>query len=201
MKRYRIASMLSVLLLLLAAACQCQPGELARPELKSCSGVDRLGLATSQADDPPIPIPDSPGCSVQLLSLSDKARYAPGVDINVTAILKVHDNCVWRVATSRYPLVLFYPITITHEAGYDAPLTRRGSEELENAWETLRDYPLGLGATPLGPDHDCLSVRFPLSEWYDLSASGTYTVTLVWHNLSGEPAEIPSNPMTFTRLP
>lgn len=202
LKRFRIASALSVLLLvlILATACQCQTGGSARSEMKSCNEIDRLGLATLQAGAP-ISIPDLPGCSVRLLSLSDKTCYDPGVDIDITAILKVRDNCVWSVVTSRYPLVLFYPITITNESGHDAPLTRRGSAELEDAWQVLRDHPRMMGATPLGPDLDCLSVQLPLSEWYDISASGTYTVTLVWHNLSGEPAEIPSNSVTFTRLP
>ena len=86
------------------------------------------------------------------------------------------------------------------EAGYNVSLTEYGQESLELARSQALDNPHMMGSTYLTPENNRLCVRFPLDEWYSLSSSGTYTMTLVWNNPFGEPSNIPSNPVTFTRL-
>jgi hypothetical protein len=196
---------LVILSLFLVTACNKQKqvcsteetgGWWQRPETERwpvCSDEDRV--AAGQMAAPLVPIPDSPGCTAQLLVKPDKAAYEPGEYITIVALLRVHGDCTWHIQ-STFPMVDFRPIVITDEMGESVPLTdvgRRGENYMvdgEGNWHSLW----------LNEEKSSCQ-RLPIDEWFDLSASGTYTVTLVRLNLVDEPQHVPGNTVTFTRLP
>lgn len=163
---------------------------------------DLLGI-----DGPLVPLPDQPFCSVQLLVELNKEIFLQGEDISARAIIRVHGYaCSWR-ADRTNPFREF--ILIIDRVDARGGITHLATEE--TFWENVVWWPPydQLCTYVIDATHP-YTESFSLSSWitaarnhvdmYDLSLPGTYTLRLIYPS-SDEPYFIPSNVVTFTRLP
>ncbi len=190
---HKIWPALCILFVILAAACSKQRGAPIPERWGVCTDEDRLNITHALAH--PVSIPDSPGCMVQLLVMPDRAEYRPGDYITFVTMIKVQGDCAVPIV-STHPMRDFYPIVIANETDKNVLLTEEGQKlkKWAESGEGDKNSPSVL------TKEKGYCVRLPIDEWFELSAPGTYTSTLV-RRINVPPYEVSGNTITFTRAP
>jgi len=190
-----------VMLLAGMMGCTYQPVPTAVPQFAACSEQDRLRVAQTTA--PHMPISDTLECMVQLLAIPDKVAYLPEEPVTIIAMISMQGDCSWSLWCSHPPMIDFAATEIMHDTGKSVLPTEQGQE----LWDTTTipgkclDNPRICGPRLLTPERRSLCWRLPIDYWFDISASGNYSMTLVRTNTSSQPRLIHSDVITFTRLP
>jgi len=167
-----------------------------------------LGLQTRKPEDsggPWVSIPGAPGCSAQLSVELDRTVVLPSQPVPVETTLRVRGPCSWEQEETNRLRDFILLIDWIDEAGNVVHLADEATywEDMtkieEDRYLVLTidaDHPR---TRPLSLD-TWFYVAPTRSDMYDISRPGTYRITLIrlYHS---EPQRIPSNEVTFTRLP
>ncbi len=149
---------------------------------------------------PLIPIPGSPGCNLQLSVELDKSIYLPGEVVTVTAMLLVHGDCIWVTKTGRPYGDFIIFIERVDSQGNVTQLANEDTFYLSNLSRMLMRIDAKHPFRESFPLDYWFHNAIAHSEMYDTSQAGTYMLKFVLLS-ELEPGRIPSNEVTFTRLP
>jgi hypothetical protein len=127
--------------------------------------------------------------------MPDMTEYYLGDYITLITMLKVQNNCAVPIVNT-HPMRDFHPIVITNETNKNVPLTEEG-QKLKK-WAESGEGDKNSPSVLTKEKGYCM--RLPIDEWFELSAPGTYTLTLV-RRINIPPYEVPGNTITFTRVP
>lgn len=192
---FPVGPLLIVAFLFIATACGASPQPPPTVHrVVMCSVEERLPV--TQVPAPRVPVPGKPGCTVQLQISPDKALYDRGDLITVIARLNIRGDCTLNFI-STHVFFDYPPIEFVNQSGEPVPLTAEG-QALSSRHMAFLDMKKG-GAWSAEDESSCY--RLPIDQWYELSAPGTYTLTLEYVGFveMGGTGGVTSNPITFTR--
>lgn len=162
-------------------------------------GVDAVG-------GPWIPIPDTTDCSVQLSAEMSQAAFLPDEPVMVNATFHIRGPCTWKMRRTN-PFRDF--ILIIDRINADGTTVHLANEETywrntSLGWAEVdrRSSPTVDAEHPYRQVislHTWFDVALTEASMYDIFRPGTYAVKLV--RLLPGGGRVPSNELTFTRLP